>query len=372
MIDFKKIYRIKPDHDLDLSWSIQKAEQALHEKAYSLTDEMSPLGLKHINEYYSNGDYWWPDPDKEDGLPYIRRDGYSNPDNFTYHRTALRKTRTSIAHLARAYQETKDELYADKAVELLKVFFIDKKTAMIPHLMYAQAIPGLYTGRGIGIIDTLPLVEIPFAISALNGSKALSHDVTEAIVIWFKTYLEWMTTHPYGIDEQNEANNHSICYFVQTAAFSLFTDNMVILDWCRDVFTSRLIKQMSCDGAFPKELARTKPYGYAMLVLDNFTILCHVLSDKNNNLWEYEDNEGRSIKKAVSFLLPYLLDKNTWPYPKDVMHYSDYPSRMSFMLFAGYSLGIQELIDLYRSLPDESTNDEVRRNTTIRQPFLWL
>jgi len=372
MIIFSKTYLIKPDHNLDLVWSLRKADEALNAKAYSVTDVISPLGIDHINDFYSNGDYWWPDPSKIDGLPYIRRDGYSNPDSFMYHRQALRKTRTAIAHLARAYIITKKEKYAMKAIELLTVFFVNKKTAMAPHLMYAQAIPGLFSGRGIGIIDTLHLVDIPFALSALSGSAALNENLMMALVDWFSSYLNWLLTHPYGIEEQNQGNNHSICYFVQIAAFALLTKNTVVLNYCRNHFKSTLLKQMDRDGSFPKELARTKPYGYSLFALDNLVTLCQILSGPEDNLWQYEDAEGRSVSKGISFILPYLLDKKSWPYQQDVMYYADYPARMSFMLFAGYTLGKQELLDFYSSLADEPVNEEVRRNTAIRQPFLWL
>ncbi len=174
MIEHIKNYIIQPDFNIDILWSLEKAEEALTSIPLSLCDVISPMGEAHKNEYYSNGDYWWPDPSKKDGLPYIRRDGESNPDNFAYHRYALRKTRTMIAHLARAYMHTKDEKYAQKAVELLKVFFINKNTKMEPHLLYAQAIPGLYSGRGIGIIDTLHLTDIPFAVNTLKESKFLT------------------------------------------------------------------------------------------------------------------------------------------------------------------------------------------------------
>src|SRR3546814_16668412 len=45
----------------------------------------SPAGPQ---DYYSEGDYWWPDPARPGG-PYVRRDGRSNPDKFDGHRDAL-------------------------------------------------------------------------------------------------------------------------------------------------------------------------------------------------------------------------------------------------------------------------------------------
>ena len=372
MLELRKKYLIKPDFSIDLEWSMNKAQEALNQHPLSITDVISPMGKVHINEYYSNGDYWWPDPDKKDGLPYIRRDGESNPDAFMYHRFAIRKTRTAISHLTRAYMHTKDEIYAEKAVELLKLFFINEDTKMMPHLLYAQALPGICSGRGIGIIDTLHITDIPFALEVLKKSNSLTNDIYNKMVRWFEDYLEWMTTHQHGFDESNEPNNHGICYYVQVAVFALFTENTQLLEHCREMFFKKVIVQMNKDGGFDKELARTKPYGYSLFVLDNFITLCHVLSDKKNNFWEYKTTDGRCARKANEFMIPYIKNKEIWPYKKDVEYFDDYPSRMSFMVFGGYVLGIKELIQIYQSLPEESYVDEVRRNTTIRQPFLWI
>ena len=64
-----------------------EADQALAEPPRSVMDKpfLPPSGNKH--DYISQGPYWWPDPEKADGLPYIRRDGEVNPEvrKFTDH-----------------------------------------------------------------------------------------------------------------------------------------------------------------------------------------------------------------------------------------------------------------------------------------------
>ncbi len=195
---------------------------------------------------------------------------------------------------------TKDEKYAQKAVELLKVFFINKNTKMEPHLLYAQAIPGLYSGRGIGIIDTLHLTDIPFAVNTLKESKSLTKPLYDSLVDWFSKYLEWMTSHQYGIDESNEPNNHSICYYVQVAVFSRFTDNTKMLEHCKEMFVKKVFVQMNNSGGFDKELNRTKPYAYSLMVLDNYIILCHLLSDKKDDFWQYQGKYGQGAQKQWS------------------------------------------------------------------------
>lgn len=243
---------------------------------------------------------------------------------------------------------------------------------MNPHLSYAQAIPGVCDGRGIGIIDTLHLIDVPFAVESLKSSVHMAPDIYEGLKNWFARYLGWMLTDPKGVAEMNEKNNHSVCFFVQAAVFSLFTDNEKIADFCRENYKHFLLPQMAADGSFPLELARTKPYNYSIFVLDNMVTLCYLLSVKEDNLWDYTLTNGAGIRNALDFLTPYLSDKASWPYPKDVMHFDAFPARTSFMIFAGCVLGRKELLNLFESLPLESDDEEARRNIAVRVPYLWM
>lgn len=371
MITYEKHYSIDPAI-CDEEWVLKKARETLLEPIPHITDITSPKSPGSIHEYYSNGDYWWPNPDTSDGLPYIRRDGETNPDNFNGHRFLLRQMRTSLAYLSAAFQLTKEEAFAARGVCILKEFFLDANTCMSPHLAYAQAIPGVCDGRGIGIIDTLHLIDVPFAIEILCSSNSMTTAIYQGLKNWFAAYLGWMLTDKNGIAEMTEKNNHSVCYFLQAAVFSLFTDNEKIADFCRDNYKHFLLPQMAKDGSFPLELGRTKPYNYSIFVLDNMVSLCYLLSKPGDDLWDYSLPNGPGIKTGLDFLTPYLLDKRLWPYPKDVMHFDAFPDRASFMVFAGYTLGRRELLQLYQSLPLESEDEEARRNLAVRIPWLWI
>ncbi|NHN30179.1 alginate lyase family protein [Paenibacillus sp. S3N08] len=352
---------------------IKHADASLTTVPIHITDAIAPKSAGGIHDYYSNGDYWWPNPGTVDGLPYIRRDGESNPDNFDSHRMALRTARTHIAHLAAAYRVTGKEAYAEKAVQLLREFFLDEATRMNPHLLYAQAIPGICSGRGIGIIDTLHLIDVPAAVEALKPSPALTAAIYEGLKLWFSDYLTWMSTHENGIEEMNADNNHGVCWFVQAAAFAWFTGNEQMLSFCRARYKESLLPgQMAQDGSFPRELARTKPYGYAIFVLDNMVTLCHILSTPEDNLWSYTLPDGRGIRQGLSFLVPYLENKAAWPYPPDVEHDEGWPAKMPALLFAGLALHEPAYIELWQSLDPDPVDPEVRRNIAIRQPLLWL
>lgn len=201
------------------------ADQALGAAPISITQFPAKLSEGGPHDFYSNGDYWWPDPNKPDGLPYVRRDGQSNPDNFSAHRMALRNMRDAVTALAAAYAIDGPEKYAEKAVALLKVFFLEA-AKMNPSLLYTQAIPGRSSGRGVGIIDTLHIAEVPPAIMAIDKSKAMTPDIREGLKKWFADYTQWMTAHPYGLDEMNAKNNHSVAYVVQLAAFARLTGDV--------------------------------------------------------------------------------------------------------------------------------------------------
>ena len=371
MIKYEKKYRIIPGWG-NQEWIIEKAQAAMKAPVLHITDVQSPKSEGGVHDYYSNGDYWWPNPDTPDGLPYIQRDGQSNPENFNSHRIIMRQMRTNVVFLTSGYLLTGKEDFAQKAVQHLYEFFLSGETYMAPHLSYAQAILGICPGRGIGIIDTLHLVDVIFAVEKLKNSRCMGNEIYEGIKKWFSEYLGWMLTDKNGIQEMNKDNNHGVCFFVQAAAFALFTDNEKIAKFCRQQYKEELLKQQKEDGSFPRELGRTKPYNYSIFVVDNMVTLCHLLSTPEDNLWEYETDNGKSIKKALDFITPYLLDKSSWPYPPDVMHFDAFPARSGFMLLAGCTLGRKELVELYYRLPEESIDEEARRNIAARQPALWM
>jgi hypothetical protein len=297
----------------------------------------------------------------------------TNPDNFTDHRRYLMRLSVQLPALAAAWKLTKDSRYAKHAALHLRAWFIDERTRMNPNLQYAQAIHGRFTGRGIGIIDTIHLVEVARAIEVLAGSKALSQTETKEVRRWFADYLDWMTTSKNGLEEREARNNHGTCWVMQVAAFAKLTGNQELLTYCRDRFKQVLVpNQIAADGSFPQELRRTKPYGYSLFNLDAMATLCQILATPENNLWIFSLPDGRGIRKAMAYMYPYIKDKKTWPLAKDVMYDGEWPMRHSSLLFAGLALGNTEYISLWKTLKADSGVEEVIRNFFVRQPVLWV
>jgi beta-galactosidase len=358
---------------IDRGRILKAAEAALVRPSISITQHRAKLSEGGPNDFYSNGDYWWPDPAKPDGLPYIRRDGQTNPDNFNQHRIAIRDLRDSVAALAAAYRITRDDRHVKKSVDLLRVFFLDPATRMNPHLNYAQAIPGRTPGRGIGIIDTLHLIEIPVAIEAMKESRAFPPETAAGLKLWFGAYLDWMITSKNGREEAAAKNNHAVAYWLQAAVFARFTGDEKRLAECRRQFKEVFIpEQMSADGSFPAELARTKPYAYSIFQLDNMVTLCQVLSTPADDLWAFELPDGRGIRQASAFLFPFLADKSKWPRKPDVQAWEGWPARQPALIFSGLAFGEPSYLDLWRKLPPDPVDPEVQRNIAITQPLLWL
>jgi hypothetical protein len=285
----------------------------------------------------------------------------------------MRELRDVVAALAAAWLATGDAKYPAKAAALLEAFFLDPSTRMNPSLAYAQAIPGVTPGRGIGIIDTLHLIEIPKAIEAMENSPAFKPEVSEGLRAWFRDYVKWMTESKNGKDEAATKNNHAVAYFLQVAVFAAFTGDEARLAECRQRFKEVFVPtQMAEDGSFPQELARTKPYGYSIFQLDNMATLCQVLSTPEESLWEFELPDGRGIRRAMAFLHPYLADKSTWPHQPDVQAWEGWPARQPCLLFAGLACRETRYVDLWKALEADPQDAEVRRNIPITQPVLWL
>ena len=360
--------------EIDRKRIMKAAKAALALGPITITKFHAEHSVGGPNDFYSNGDYWWPDPSKTNGLPYLQRDGETNPGNFNEHRMAMRQLRDAVAALGAAYKISGDEKYAVKAAALLKVFFLDSATRMNPNLQNTQTIPGRDNGNGrsFGIIDGLHLIEIPPAIVAMEKSPAFTPELTAGLKKWFGDLAEWMATSKNGQDEANAKNNHAVAFWLQFACYARFTGDEAKLAECRRQFKEVFVpNQMATDGSFPAELKRTKPYAYSIFQLDNMTTLCQVLSTPDDNLWKFELADGRGIRKAVAYLYPYLADKSQWPLKPDVMAWDGWPSRQSNLLFAGLAFDEPKYLELWKKLPPDPANAEVRRNLAITQPVLW-
>ena len=361
---------------IDRARILKLANEALALKPPAVTEHVSTNSAGGPHDFFSQADYTWPNPTTKNKLPYVNRDGETNPENFEYHRMAMRNMKDAVAALAAAYALTGDDKYAAKAQEFIRVFFLDEKTKMNPNLDYAQAVLGVATGRSYGIIDTLHLAELPVAVRFLEKSPKFEPAVDAGLKKWFADYIHWMTTATNGVKEMEAANNHSIAYFVQLASFADFVGDRKTMDFCRKRFKEVLLpKQMAADGSFPLELKRTKPYGYSIFQADNVAILCVLMSTPQEDLWKFKLPDGSSVLKSTEFIYPYLADKQKWLADgrgKDVAHWDNWPAREPCLLFVYVETGDAKYLSLWQKLNPDPSDLEIRRNIAVTQPLLWI
>ena len=295
---------------------VKKADKILkEEKLYSVMNkkQFPPSGDKH--DYMSTGPYWWPDPTKPDGLPYIRKDGLRNPTYYDISDTQeLDKVEGDSETLALAYYFTKEEKYAKFAAKIIQTWFLDLETRQNPNLNFGQGIPGINDGRGIGIIETRGMFSVIDAAILLQESNQWSKDNHVALKNWFSDYLKWLTTSPIGKDEADEHNNHGTHYSVQVIDYALFTGQSEIVASEIEIFKNRIESQIKVDGSQPFELGRTKSWDYVNMNLLGYFLVAQLAENSNVNLWQFETKEGKSIKKCLDWMIPYINKEKDWSY----------------------------------------------------------
>lgn len=351
---------------------LKEAAWAVEQEPVTVTAQFSPRSAGGRHDFYSEGDYWWPNPISVDS-PYIQRDGMTNPENFVAHRHAMIRFSRIVGALGSAYKITGDEKYVRQVLLHCNAWFIDSATLMNPHLLYAQAIKGRVTGRGIGIIDAIHLIEVVQGLKVMEEAPGMDKTLLAGVKNWFDRFLIWLTTHKYGLDEMNAANNHGTCWVMQVSAFAKFTGNEQMIKFCSNRYKNYLLpNQMAADGSFPRELNRTKPYGYSIFNLDAMATICRILSSEKDNLWEYKTADGRSVKKGIEYLYPFIADKNKWPHKKDVMYWENWPVAQPFLLFGAEAFDHREWFATWKALDHAPQTEEVIRNLPVRNPLIWI
>jgi hypothetical protein len=351
---------------------LANASWALQQQPVTITASHSPRSAGGLHDFFSEADYFWPDPANPDG-PYINRDGLTNPDNFLEHRKAMVRLSKIIGSLASAYKITGDEKYVKQALIHLNAWFVSPETMMNPNLLYAQAVKGKFTGRNYGIIDSIHLMEVAQGTLVMEAAKSFDKQSAQNIKKWFAQYINWLNTSKPGMQERDVKNNHATCWAMQVAAFAKLCEDTVMLDSLRIHYKTILLpNQMAVDGSFPLELVRTKPYGYSIFNLDAMTMLCQILSTTKDDLWNYETPDGKSLKKGIAYLYPYIADKSTWKLKPDVMYWENWPVAQPFLLFGANAYQWDDWFKTWIKLDHDPQIEEVIRNLPIRNPLIWL
>jgi hypothetical protein len=291
------------------------ADRALTLKPTSVMDKTitPPSGDKH--DYMSQAPYWWPDPQKPDGKPYIRKDGQRNPEiNRLPDHDNLGRLTTAVATLGLAYRLHHQPAYAEHAARLTRAWFLDPATRMNPHLKFGQGIPGINEGRGIGIIETRGLPDLLDGITLISSSGAWTKADEAGLQAWMREYVAWLTTSTYGLEESKNGNNHETWYDVQVASLALYTGQRDLARRTLEGSRARIDRQFEPDGRQPRELERTRSFDYSEFNLTAFFNLAVLGDHLGVDLWNHRSADGRSLRRGLDFLVPYAAGEKKWDF----------------------------------------------------------
>jgi hypothetical protein len=306
-------------HDTSLGPAYRRllhdADKALAAPIVAVTDKktlLPPSGDKH--DYFSLSPYWWPDSSKRDGLPYIRRDGVTNPESKRdLDQPRVASMGGNVETLALAYYFSGDERYARRAGQQLRAWFVDTATRMTPHLRYSQLVRGNPEERGSGIIDTRWFIEAIDASELLEGAPGWSDADEQALRRWMADYLTWLQTSPNGKHERAARNNHGSWYAAQAATYALFTGDTALVRGIAADAKARIGWQITPDGQQPLELERTRSMHYSGFNVEALSRVAELGQRVNVDLWHYEAPTGGSLRKALDHLAKYTAEPANWP-----------------------------------------------------------
>ncbi len=330
---------------------IEEAELAMKDGPFSVADKgmTPPSGSK--NDYMSISPYWWPDESKEDGLPWIRHDGKTNPASKTAETDSKRigHFTRSVRALSLAYYFSQDEKYAKQGIEYIRTWFMNDATKMNPNVNYGQGVPGRAEGRRGGIIDTRTLADRMLdSIAILSLSPAWTDKDEQQITQWYSDYLDWLIVDDLSGGPKGEAaamNNHGTWYDFQVASIAYFLGNDALAKQMVQKGKMRVDTQFEKDGSQPHEIERTRAYHYHYFSLDPLVGIAQIGDKVGIDLWHYQNKKGGSLAQGIQLMATYQDPASDWPYTA-----KDNPRRVERMtpiyLKAGVAMEKHEWIKL--------------------------
>jgi hypothetical protein len=294
-----------------------QAPAALKAPVTVVTDKkiVPPSGDSH--DYVSYARYWWPDPAKPDGLPYVSRDGQHNREQVARgDRGRIGDFCETIEKLAAAWHVNRDEAAARRAGEWLRAWFITPATRMNPHLEYAQVRLGHKQNRGnpAGLLDSRGFANVIDALRLLDDSPALTPAEKTAVREWFTAFLGWFTSAKIALEERAAKNNHGSWYFAQAIPIARYVGRDDLARTLVAESQALLSRQIQPDGSQPEEIRRVDGLGYSCFNLEAQALVARHAAGLGIDLWNYTAPNGASLRQALDFLRPYNQAPEKWPH----------------------------------------------------------
>lgn len=295
----------------------KQVQSALAAPIVDITRKVRPSPTGDAHDYVSYGRYFWPDPKKPDGLPYIQEDGHPNEAQIALgDERLLGALIKNVRALAAGWVVHQHEDCARRAAAWSHVWFVAPATRLNPAFEYAQIQLGRNQNHGspFGLIDTRGLAGLAAAVQSLHGAPGFGPEEEAAVRIWFASYLHWLTTSPNGRRAHEAKNNHGSWYLVQAIAIAQYLgrddaarafarEDLARIDW-----------QIEPDGRQPLEIRRTDGLSYSLFNLEAQMDVAELAAPLGIDLWDYEAPRGGSLKKALAYLQPFDAAPEKWPH----------------------------------------------------------
>lgn len=329
---------------------LPEAERYLKMEPVDVTAKRKVPPSGDPRDYMTLSPYWWPDPAKSDGLPYIRRDGERNPEVYDYpERVNAGVVGDATRTLALLYAVTGEERYAAKAADWIRRWFLDPERGMNPNMTYAQLIPGRTAVRGTGIIDSRRFCYALSAAALLRGSAAWSDADEAGLRAWMTEFLRWLEESENGRKEIRSANNHGLWYdAIRLMTVAWLGDRERAREIAEHSMAPRLAGQIAADGSLPLELERTLSLHYSTFALEAVALAGELTADTGYSIWSYVSPEGRSLEQAVNYLEPYYRNPEAWPHRQIKPFDRDRGARI--LRAAGLALGREDWVRTAREI----------------------
>lgn len=293
-------------------------------KKFSTESPVSVMNKRHIpangdkHNYQSLSRYYWPNPKTPDGLPYIHKDGQSNPELKEYDRQQLEIMSKRIQIFTLAWYLSDSLEYAKKAMEQIDIWFLDSATKMNPNMDYAQIIPGRDNNKGhsFGVLDGYSFVQMLDALTLLEQTEYFTPNKKKQIHQWFYAFAKWLKESSLGNREKQAFNNHGTTYDTQLLAYSLYIGDLQTAGELIDHFAKRhLLQQIELDGSQPQELKRTLSFHYSRYNLAHMLDFYLIANNRGFSISNATSINGHDFYRALDFLTNYIGKKvEDWPY----------------------------------------------------------
>ncbi len=206
-----------------------------------------------------------------------------------------------VRDLGMAYAFTGDSQYADKLIQLVKVWSINPSTAMQPVFGNSQGRMDLY-GTMTGMI---------YGVGFVWDYSGWSQSDKDTFKNWVRTLA--YNAKAFGPSPNNFENWRNALLSISGA----FLDDQVLLDAAFQNYRNAIPSQVHWTGRMNWEYDRTNGWGglgYSLYAIHAMTITAEVARHRGVDLYNYTSDGVRGLKVALDYHVPFAINPSSWPW----------------------------------------------------------